>query len=166
MIDQRSFVKSAGTSTSASVSRGHLEAMLRRYGCSGFGVHTDYATDVASVTFRVPDTGEAGAREVPVRLQVNIRRVYDSLYGGRKRTHRWNEKLALEQAERVAWRQLTLWVDAALSAAATGLQPISEAFMASTLVEGPKHKPMRLAEYLDVQAGGPWQKLLPAKATE
>lgn len=163
MIDQRSFVKSAATSTPASVSRGHLEAMLRRYGCSGFGVHTDYATLIASVSFRVPDTGEAGAREVPIQLKVNIRRVFDSLYAGRKRTHRWNEKAALEQAERVAWRQLTLWVDAALSASATGLQPISEAFLAHTLVEGPKHKPMRLVEYLDGQAGGNWRALLPAQ---
>ena len=48
------------------------------------------------------------------------------------------------QAERVAWRNLVLWVDAACAAAAVGLRPMSETFFADLVVTGDDGKPQRM----------------------
>src|SRR5690348_8107243 len=134
------FVKSANTSTATGRSQSELERILRRYGASGFGVSADYATHIIRVAFRVPDVPGQPA-VVPVRLEVNIETVSRALGHGKPRASwdkTWKKPTTAqwEQAERVAWRHLVLWVDAALSAAVAGLQPISEAFLAHTLVDG------------------------------
>ena len=167
------FVKSASTRTPVTNSRGELERLLTRYGCSSFAVETDYEAGRATVSFVVLDSQEAGAARVPVRLEVRTRDVYDALYGRPTKSvqvsGRWQQVLdptgydqqKIAQAERVAWRQLILWVDAALSAAATGLQKISEAFLAHTLIQGPHGELRRVADHLDAVSGGTWKALLP-----
>lgn len=153
------FVKSASTKTPVAHSQVQLERILQRYGCTGFGVHRDYAIGKASVTFRVPDTMAAGALTIPVRLEINTRAVWIAMY--QKRAGETPTQYGLEQAERVAWRQLILWVDAACSAAAAGVQSISEAFFAHTLVQDGAGGSVRLAEYADKIAGsGGWRALL------
>lgn len=142
-----SFVKSATTSTSVVNSKSELEKMLRRYRAAAFSVAQDYKNDRAVVMFQIANTPDKNARIIDVRFPVDVRKVYDRLYG-QPRKNRWVEgkgyvpefdpagyvpKL-LEQAERVAWRNVILWVDAQLSAASVGIQTAEEAFIAHTAI--------------------------------
>lgn len=127
------FVKSADTATSVMNSRGQLEKMLRRYGATAFAVSTDYESQKIIVGFKVPDS-PGSSTYVPVRLDVNIGAVAAALYGPLKGSQTWKQS-ALEQAERVAWRHLVLWVDAACSASSAGMQTMAEAFFAHVLVK-------------------------------
>lgn len=139
----RPFVKSADTSSQVSSSKGELEKMLRRYGAAGFSVAHDYAEHRVVISLILPDRPGKNAPRIPVKLPVNIRLVYDALYGQPKKWDYAQKKFIphltgyetkkLEQAERVAWRNLVLWVDAALSAATIGLQTITEAFFAHAI---------------------------------
>jgi hypothetical protein len=153
-----SFVKSALTSVPASRSRGELEKVLLRYGCDGFGSGTDYRAQKITVWFRVPDDLDGDALTVPVKLEIDIRCVHDALYAD-KLDGSYHPS-DLQQAERVAWRQLVLWVDAACSAASAGVQKMSDAFFAHTIITGPDGTQRRLTEHLDVLAGGNWRKQL------
>lgn len=156
----RPFVKSADTAASPANSRAEIERMLERYGAVGFGYQRNIEAGTIVVQFIVPDRPGKAEPRVPVTLPVSIRRVYDALYG---QTKKWvtvdgkgryqhdpkgydEEKFA--QAERVAWRNLVLWIDAALSAAAIGLQTITEAFLAHTMVVGDDGRAERMADYL------------------
>lgn len=165
------FVKASGTDVPASRSQGELEKVLRRYGATGFGVQSDYAAGTVRVFFRVPDEPGQTAT-IPVRLEVDIRAVGALLNRGKKRRRyrRWTPSGYVErkpeddlaQAERVAWRHLVLWVDAALSAAAAGVQKVSEAFLAQTLVRGDNGQVMRVIDQMDAVAGGDWRLRLTA----
>lgn len=151
------FVKSATTSVPVSRSQGELEKILRRYGCSGFGVQNDYDARRIIVHFVVMDKpGEVDM--VPVRLEVEVLRVCDSLFDG-PYAGGYDEK-AIAQAERVAWRQLILWVDAACSAAAAGVQKMSEAFFAHTVVRGQNGAQCRLVDHINRITDGNWRGLL------
>ena len=169
MSDRKKFIKSATTSTPVVHSKSDLEKLLTRYGCKSFAVQQDYANNLATVTFVVPDTLEKGANDIPVQLDVNARAVYDAMYGqptkysgsGRVFDPKGYREKEMAQAERVAWRQVLLWVDAALSAAAAGIQPISEAFFAQTLIRHPDGTLSRIVDHVNQLApGGSWKALL------
>lgn len=155
------FVKSADTSTSVSSSQRDLERILRRYGASDFNLGSDWEKRIARVAFRVPDTPGSKVL-VPVRLEVSITAVAGALgylrAGGYKPT-----QYGWEQSERVAWRHLVLWVDAACSATSAGLQTMSEAFLAHTLVRAPDGQIKKVSVLMDEAAGeGGYRALLPA----
>ena len=151
-------MKSASTSVPASRSRGELEKVLLRYGCDGFGSGTDYRAQKITVWFSVPDDLGKDAPTVPIKLEINIRDVHDALYAA-KLDGSYHPS-DLQQAERVAWRQLILWVDAACSAAAAGVQKMSDAFFAHVIITGPDGSQRRLTEHLDLLADGNWRKQL------
>jgi len=153
----RRFVKSADTSTSVSSSQRDLERILRRYGASDFNLGSDWEKRIARVAFRVPDTPGSKV-SVPVRLEVSIEAVGKALFG-----HSSLSKYGWEQAERVAWRHLVLWVDAACSASGAGMQTMSEAFLAHTLVRSPDGTIKKVSAMMDDAAGtGGYRALLPA----
>lgn len=154
------FVKAANTDVPVSRSQGELERVLRRYGAFGFGVQSDFQAHVVRISFRVPDTPESTV-VVPIRLEVSIEAIARALGffddGSEPTTEGW------ERAERVAWRHLVLWVDAAASATTAGLQTMSEAFLAHALVKSPDGTIRRVVEMLDIAAGeGGYRALLPA----
>jgi hypothetical protein len=164
------FVKARDTSTSVGTSRAQLETLLMRYGCSHFGTASDFKAMKASVSFQVPDSPAHGAVMVPVRLEVDVAQIAEALYErprdkkvylrGRGEVIGFDDK-ELARAERVAWRHLVLWVDAACSAATAGLQTMSEAFFAHVLVKDDRGKVRRMVEHLDhVAPGGHWKALL------
>lgn len=186
------FVKSADTSTSVANSRAELERILRRYGAQGFSVAQDYANHGVTVSFIVPDSLKKDAHLVPVKLPISVRRVYDAMYGQPKKSvRRTDEELAqqkarhgyiqsynrevynesgydakkLEQAERVAWRNICLWVDA-LSAAVAGMQTITEAFFAHAVVGASGQRMIEVVEEAQAALGGGVQRLLTAPAEE
>jgi hypothetical protein len=153
------FVKSANTSTPVNNSRSELERILRRYGCTGFASASDYETHKATITFRVPDSTRKDAPQVPVRLEIDVLAVAQALTGiapdkQRRVGQRWNAPVItgytddeLAQSERVAWRHLVLWVDAACSAAAAGMQTMTEAFFAHILVRDESGRLGRMIDY-------------------
>jgi hypothetical protein len=169
------FVKSAETSTPVASSKAELEKMLRRYGAAGFSVAHDYAEQRVILTLVLPDTPAEGAPRVPVKLPVSVRAVYDKLYG-RPTRYMYSETRGqpgrtvynpsgydarkMEQAERVAWRNLVLWVDAALSAATVGLQTITEAFFAHTIAGERGERMIEVVEQAQAQLGSGVQRLL------
>jgi hypothetical protein len=164
------FVKSQDTSVSVANSRGEIEKILRRYGASGISVQQTFdernQPELVTVSFIVPDK-VGSTRKVPVSLPINVKRVYDGLYGQPNKStydettkryiRRFNpagyDPRSLPQAERVAWRNLVLWIDAALSAAAVGLQTITEAFYAHTVVQLEGGGQARLADYIERMQG-------------
>lgn len=138
----KQFIKSSDTSTSVANSKAEVERVLKRYGADGFSVAQDYGRGTVLVSFIVPNSPTKGAPLVPVKLPVDVLRVFNVIYtkNGRgpwtlaQARDKQNEK-AWAQAERVAWRNLVLWIDAALSASAVGLQSIEEAFFAHVALE-------------------------------
>lgn len=175
--DQKAFVKSRDTSTSAVNSRSAVDKMLRRYGATAISMSEDVTARQIVVSFIVPDNGAKDAPSVPVKLPVSIFQVYDALYGRpfgwdytktpaqrvTKASHYDPKKLA--QAERVAWRNLVLWLDAALSAATIGLQTITEAFFAHTVVGAGGERMIQVVEHAQ-QALGPGVQRLLTSTTE
>lgn len=168
------FVKAATTTTQVSTSRAELEKMLRRYGAAGFSVAHDYSEYRVVISLVLPDRPGKGQPKIPVKLPVNIRFVYDAMFG-RPTKYDYNEKKyvynptgydtkKLEQAERVAWRNLTLWVDAALSAATIGLQSIAEAFFAHAIVGAEGERMIDLVEAHQTALGSGVQRLLTSEA--
>lgn len=160
----KSFVKSANTSTAVSSSQRELERILRRYGAQDFHMGSDWEKRLARIGFRVPDS--PGSKViVPVRLEISIEAVATAL--GLTKGHGLSRakptQSGWEQAERVAWRHLVLWVDAACAATSAGLQTMSEAFLAHTLVRAPDGQIKKVSTMLDEASGdGGYRALLPA----
>lgn len=131
-----SHIRSTHTKTTAEKSRQDIEAALRRYGATGFTVSQDYANRTAVVSFTMPRSIEAGLAggAVEVRLPVSFDQVRRRL----QKVGRFQFKptpAQIAQAERVAWRQLLLLVEAALASAAIGLQTLEESFYAHTMIQ-------------------------------
>lgn len=152
------FVKAATTGVPVMRSQSELERILRRYGATGFGVSSDYDLGIVRVSFRVPDV-PGGATVVPVRLEISIEDVFAAM-NGQRHSGKANRGKQWEQAERVAWRHLVVWVDAALSAASAGMQKMSEAFLAHVLVHGENGQVLRIIDQLNGR--GEWRALLPS----
>ena len=146
------FVKAADTRTDPSKSRSDIETMLRRYGAVGFNFAVDLEKDTVTVSFMLPDSPKPNAPRVPVTLPVEIRRVYHALYGTPRKGQNY-DTTKMRKAERVAWRNLVLWIDAALSAASIGVQTITEAFLAHTVVVRDDGRQQRMMDYLNDTGG-------------
>jgi hypothetical protein len=150
------FVKSSTTKTPVGNSKTEIERMLQRYGAHGFSVSQNYKTGTVLVSFMVPNTPTDTTHVVPVKLPVEILRVFQALYPtnsqGKARVWTLDEAQsprnvdAWKHAERVAWRNLVLWIDAALSAANAGLQTITEAFFAHAVLSGDGRRAIDVAE--------------------
>jgi hypothetical protein len=167
---------SATTSTQVSTSKAELEKMLRRYGAAGFSVAHDYAEHRVILSLILPDHPGKGAPRVPVKLPISIRTVYDAMYG---RPMKWDyatkkdvynatgyDPKKLDQAERVAWRNLVLWIDAALSAATIGLQTITEAFFAHAIAGVNGERMIEVVEQAQAALGHGVQRLLESPAED
>ena len=133
-------IKSANSSVSVARSRVELERVLRRYGCSRFGFSEDFGTGRAQVSFMVSD--DPGLEpSIPVRLEIDIQRVREALLDA-------GYRVGDGMAERVAWRNLVLWVDSACAAAAVNLRPMSETFFADLVVTGKNGQEGRMFDYM------------------
>ncbi len=156
----KSFVKSADTSTPVASSQRQIELILRRYGAVDFSFGSNWERQEARIGFRVPDV-PGSPQLVPIRLDVSFKAVAERL--GYFQRHKQPTESGWAQAERVAWRHLVLWVDAACAAAGAGLQTMSEAFLAHTLVRAPNGDIKKVSVLLDEVAGdGGYRALLPA----
>lgn len=129
-------IKSADSKVPVARSVAELERILQRYGCGKFGYSRDYRGGPAQVWFQVAD--EPGHEPmIPVRMEIDVEKVQKALWdAGYSHT--------MERAERVAWRNLVLWVDAACSASAIGMRKMSETFFADLVIEDEDGRPCRM----------------------
>lgn len=161
------YVKSGDTGATVESSRSELERILRRYGCRRIEMTRDFDEHddeiAAKIRFSLTEMEADPPMTVPIEFRVDYWRIYEMLYGLTKGDpfdeRRWN------QAKRVAWRNLVLWVDGALAAAASGVKPMHECFFADIQVlDGDRQ--MRLADYVkegfDQGLPGGFKGLLPA----
>ena len=138
------WVRSWDTDVPVSRSQTELENMLRRYGARGYTVSSNYSEGTVLIAFTIPRTWQIETNEtVEVRLAVGFRetllrlnRMQDFRAKRDRKDYRTREAWALEQAERVAWRQIILWVEAGLNMAAAGVQTVEEAFFAHSVLPG------------------------------
>jgi hypothetical protein len=166
------FVKSADSDVPVEKSAAAIKDLMRRYGASGFGTSEDYANGVVTVSF-VLNTDDG--QHVPVQIPARIQRVYGVMYGQPRAAggDRYKNDKAVptarrEQAERTAWRQLHLLVEANLIAVQLGIMSIGEAFMAHTMVVSQDGRSERMADYLARTQGalGPGVRALLAAPVE
>ncbi len=170
MPTDRGFVKAATTTVAPEKSQQEVQKLLRRYGASAISVAQDIARREIIVSFIVPNSAEKDAPSVPVKIPVSVSQVYHAMYGmptrwrdgGRVHDPNGYDRRKLEQAERVAWRNLVLWLDAALSAATVGLQTITEAFFAHAVVGGSGERIIQVVEQCQSELGVGTQRLLTA----
>lgn len=134
------WVRSWDTDVPATRSKAAFEELLRRYGATGFTVSEDYASRTVIVAFLL-DPG--GSREiVDVRLPLAYDKVLDRLrrmpefQGSRNRRNNADD-WQRAQSERVAWRHLLLWAEAALVAVDAGVYTLQEAVFAFTMIDTP-----------------------------
>lgn len=144
------FVKSATTSVPTAKSQAEVITILGRYGASGFGFRR--RGDVVSVTFHMPrakgDTRDDHTVEIPVDL-ANVRQRLDGPAGkAARRKAKKGGDASPEQVERVAWRLLVLWIDAALAAVSLGAQTLEDAFLAHMIVTDASGGTGRLGDYM------------------
>lgn len=154
---EKRFVKSADTNVSVQESMESIKTLVRRHGATGFGVLEDYKTGMSSVQFVLIE----GNDHIPIKIPVNVGRVFNMLYPGYKDTS-YKDKFKnddavkntrREQAERTAWRQLYLIIDATLTAHALGVMSISDAFLAHTMIVHDDGRSERMGDYVD-RVGG------------
>ena len=131
-------IKSADSKVPVPRSVQELERILVRYGCSEFGFSRNYAKGGAKVWFRISDEPNQEPT-IPVQLNVDVEQVRGALEDA-------GYRLKDGQAERVAWRNLVLWVDAACSAAAVGVRRMSETFFADLVISDEDGRPIRMFE--------------------
>lgn len=138
------WVRSWDTETPVSRSSTELDTLLRRYGARGFTVSSDYHNGTLMIGFTIPKTWQLKTDEtIEIRLAVGFRETLRRL----EKMEAFQAKLRrkdpsaratwpMEQAERVAWRQIILWVEAGLNMAASGVQTAEEAFFAHSVLPG------------------------------
>lgn len=153
------FLKAADTKTQVAKSQADIETLLRRYGAKGYGMQLDYERLTVTISFRLP---LAGGGEMPVSIPLSWARVADLLRKRRKGYLSPRDKEALnKQAERVAWRHLYLFIDAALTAVQVGIQTPEEAFFAHALVRTSDGDEGRIVDYIRT-LGAPTDGILPS----
>ena len=175
MTGERPVESPPDTSVSPEHSRVQVEHVLRRHGARGISCAHDGMSGRITVSSIMPESATTMSHEVAVQLPIDVRRVYDRLYGqpflpvrGAKarclaRGHSsipratGYDSRKLEHAERVAWRHLLQWLDSVLAAAAAGFQTMSEAFFADTVVAFDDGRHGRLVDYLESENHISWR---------
>lgn len=145
MIDRskaelRGVDQEGSTARTESPASAELETLLRRYGASGFTVSTNYKDGNVVIAFTMPrHVEQPDADPIEVRMAVGFRdtlRRLEKMPEFRAKARRFTDPWGLQQAERVAWRQVILWCEAGLNAAASGIQTLEEAFFAHSVIPG------------------------------
>lgn len=151
---KKAFVKSADTDVPVEKSTEDIKQLVRRHGAAGFGVQEDYRTGrvVVSFVMNMPDGGH-----LPLQIPMDIGKVYAKMYEGGQPNQFTDsaEHIAKrkEQAERTAWRQLHLIIDALLTATSLGIMTLADAFMGHVVIVTDDGKSERMGDYLERTQG-------------
>jgi hypothetical protein len=140
-------LKSADTRVTVEKSQQAIVSLLRKFGAREFGFDEDPDLLVASVRFMYPTSTET---LMPVRIDVEVQRVYRRLYDG-KGTRGYptlaQKQARKEQSHRTAWRLLYDWLDAALNTVAMGAQTAEDVFLAHAFVRVADGSMVRVKDY-------------------
>lgn len=148
------FVKAADTDVPVEKSMEDIKQLVRRHGAAGFGVQEDYRTGRVTVSF-VMNTPDGG--HLPLQIPIDVNTVFARMYDGEFRTganqyaarsKKEAEELRRAQAERTAWRQLHLIVDALLTATSLGIMTLADAFMGHVVIVTAEGKSERMGDYM------------------
>lgn len=144
------FVKSAASDVSVEKSIEDIKTLVRRHGAAGFGVQEDYRTGRVIVSF-VLNTENGG--HLPLQIPMDVNTVYDRMYSTKAAANQHMDAGQVAenrraQAERTAWRQLHLIIDALLVATSLGIMTLSDAFMGHIVVVHDDGKSERMGDYL------------------
>ena len=117
----------ATTKIPAEKTAGEISTMLSRSGMVKY-IQTEYdGGDIVGISFIVT-TGE---QRVPFRLPAKMEPVLEAMRKDKKTPR---HLLNLEQARRVAWRQVLRWVQAQMALIEIGMVDIKEVFMPYIMV--------------------------------
>ena len=105
---------------------GEIQSLLGQYGCSGVMVLYDKG-EVSAVAFEVMHLDLN--RKVAFRLPCRWEPIFKELTGRQKRPRDGKEAELMEQAKRVAWRQILRWVEAQLALVETKMVKVLEVFL-------------------------------------
>jgi hypothetical protein len=149
------FVKAADTDVPVEKSIEDVKTLVRRHGAAGFGVQEDYRTGRVVVSF-VMNTEDGG--HLPLQIPIDVNTVFDRMYGSVKNNPGSNQharrtvgeasEVRRAQAERTAWRQLHLIIDALLTATSLGIMSLADAFMGHVVIVTDEGKSERMGDYL------------------
>lgn len=140
------FVKAAASDVPVEKSIEDIKTLVRRHGAAGFGVQEDYRTGRVIVSFvlNAPDGGH-----LPLQIPMDVQKVKGLMWQrAAYETRPEHEEQRLAQAERTAWRQLHLIIDALLTATALGIMTLADAFMGHTVVVNDQGQSERMGDYL------------------
>jgi hypothetical protein len=144
-------LKSATTSVTVEKSQQAIVVLLRKFGAREFGFDEDSAAQVASVRFMYPTGAE---QMLPVRIDVEVTRVYERLYPASTITRGYlryvtdaQRQARRAQSHRTAWRLLYDWLDAALNTVAMGAQTAEDVFLAHAFVRVADGSMVRVKDY-------------------
>lgn len=129
-----------------------IKTLVRRHGATGFGILEDYKSGISMVQFVLIE----GNDHIPIKIPVNVGRVYEMMYSHPNdpfKNDKEKEVGRREQAERTAWRQLYLIIDATLTAHALGVMSISDAFLAHTMIVHDDGRSERMGDYVERSGG-------------
>lgn len=147
-------LKSADTRVTVEKTQQAIVGLLRKFGAREFGFDEDPKREVASVRFMYPTYAE---QLLPVRIDVEVTRVYDRLYPvvrGARYINDAQRKARKEQAHRTAWRLLFDWLDAALNTVAMGAQTAEDVFLAHAFVRVADGSMVRVKDYASQALAG------------
>jgi hypothetical protein len=150
----KKFIKSADTDVSVQESMESIRALVRRHGAVGFGVLEDYKSGMSTVQFALIQDG----RHVPISIPVNVKRVHELMYVRAPKHNdsvgvEGREQARLDQSERTTWRQLYLIIDATLTAHTLGVMPLSDSFLAHTMVVHDDGRSERMGDFVERSGG-------------
>ncbi len=140
------FIASLDTDVAVSRSVAQIQKLVERFDAREFRLIYGTGSRPAAVRFVITDPHlVAGADLFTVELAAPAD-VLVSLIQQHRKT--WNDAHCVEQAERVAWRQLHDYVRAALISVQWGIVTVGEAFLAGLVVTGPSGEEKRLGQLI------------------
>jgi len=115
------------TQISAARTVAQIQEILGRYGAEAILTEYDRDTrEVVSVSFKIT----IGERKIPFTLPCRWQSIFEALKSRRRRGAKDKD---LQQAKRVAWRQILRWVEAQLALVETDMVKMQEVFLPYTV---------------------------------
>ncbi len=121
------------TQVSASKTAGEVMALLVAVGAKQITVQYDDCARVSGMAFVLIVNGTVLAFALPARIAPVFQTMWDRGYKAAKYKRNYDteerRRSTMEQAERVAWRQLLRWAQAQIAMIQTGMVHTSEVFL-------------------------------------
>jgi len=101
-----------------------IQQVLGKYGAGAILTEYDKG-QITGVAFKINVNG----KEIPFRLPCRWQAIHKTLSWKRKKSRYDSEERDIQQAKRIAWRQLLRWIEAQMALVQTDMVKIQEVFM-------------------------------------